>query len=98
MDRLSLIHILYCHDQQNKWAEFLPLFEKAINENYNEATGYALIELEKGQKPAIFWKNFICKPENQNLPIPKRQKLDNVRNRIKDTPIKDTRCTTERRG
>ena len=25
---------IYCHDQHNNWAEYLPFFEKAINENY----------------------------------------------------------------
>ena len=30
---------IYSHDQHNKWAEYLPFLEKAINENYSEATG-----------------------------------------------------------
>ena len=61
---------IYCPDQHNKWVEYLPFFEKSINENYSEATGYPPIELGEGQKPTRFWKNFVSKPENQNLPIP----------------------------
>ena len=79
---------IYCHDQHYKWAEYLPFFEKSINENYSEATGYPPIEPAEGQKPTRFWKNFISKPENQNLPIPTSQKLGNARNRIKGKGMK----------
>ena len=34
---------IYCHDQHNKWAEYLSFFEKSINENYSEATGYRCV-------------------------------------------------------
>ena len=32
---------IYCHNQHNKWAEYLPFLEKAINENYSETTSYS---------------------------------------------------------
>ena len=67
---------IYCHHQHNKWAKYSPFFQKVMNENYNEATGYPPIELEKDQKPERFWKNFIQKPENQYLPIPMSQELE----------------------
>ena len=60
---LSLIHIY-------KWAEYLPFFEKAINENYSKATSYTPIELDEDKKPVRFWTKYVSKPENQNVPIP----------------------------
>ena len=57
---------IYCHDQHNKWAEYLPFSEKAINENYSEATSYMPIELDEEKKPIRFWTKYVSKPENQN--------------------------------
>ena len=53
---------IYCHDQHNKWAEYLSFLEKAINENYNEATGYTPMELEEDKKPNRIWIKYINKP------------------------------------
>ena len=73
---------IYCHNQHNKWAEYLPFFEKAINENYSEATSYTPIELEEDRMPTRFWKNYINKPTNFNVPVPLSVKVEYAKQRI----------------
>lgn len=73
---------IYCHNQHNKWAEYLPFFESAINNNYSEATGYPPIELESNVKPTRFWTKYVKKPENQNVPMPHANKLEYAKQRI----------------
>ena len=51
-------------------AEYLPFFEKAVNENYRKATSYTPIEIEENQQPNRFWRKYVQKPANQNLPVP----------------------------
>lgn len=73
---------IYCHNQHNMWAEYIPFFEQALNENYNETTSYTPTELETGRKPVRFWKDYIQKPENANMQIPLEMKLEHVKRRI----------------
>ena len=42
---------------------YLPFLEKAINENYSEATGYTPMELEEDKKPTRFWTKYLNKPD-----------------------------------
>ena len=69
---------IYCHNQHNKWAEYLPFLEKAINENYSEAT----IEIEDDRQPNRFWKRYVQKPANQSLSIPLSIKIAHAKRRI----------------
>ena len=64
---------IYCHNQHNRWVEYLPCFEQAINDNYSDATSYTPTELEQGRHHDRFRKWY--KPANQNLPIPLSIKL-----------------------
>lgn len=52
-------------------------------------------ELSEGQKPTRIWNNFVNKPENQNLPIPRSIILDNTRKRIWDEGVKRIESTTK---
>lgn len=74
------LHI-YCHNQHNEWVEYLSFFEQAINNNYNEATGYTPIELEQGHQPYRFRKRYNHKPDNQNVSIPLNIKIEHAKNR-----------------
>ena len=73
---------IYCHNQHNKWAEYLPFFEKAINENYSEATSYTQIEIEQDRQPDRFWKRYVHTSVNQNLQIPLSIKTEHANRRI----------------
>ena len=75
---------IYCHNKHNIWAEYLPFFEKAINENYSEATNYMPIEIEEDRKPERFWRKYIQKPANQNIQIPISIKIENAKRRIRE--------------
>ena len=61
---------IYCNDKHNKWAEYLPSFENAINENYSEATSYTPIELDEDNKPVRFSVSYthldVYKRQQQN--------------------------------
>ena len=50
---------IYCHDQHNKQAEYLQLYEKLMNKNYSEATGHTPVEYKKNEKSEIFWSRTI---------------------------------------
>ena len=75
---------IYCHNQHNRWAEYLPFFKKAMNKNYSETTSYTSLEIEEDRKPERFWRKYIQKPANQNIQIPISVKIENAKRRIRE--------------
>ena len=73
---------IYCHNQHNRWAEYLLFFEQAINDNYSDGTSDTPTELEQGHQPDRFRKGYVYKPGNQNLPVPLSIKIDHAKSRI----------------
>ena len=73
---------IYGHKQHNRRAEYLSFFDKAINENYSEATSYTPIEIEEDCQCNRFWRKYVQKPDNQNVPVPLSIKIANAKRRI----------------
>lgn len=79
---------IYCHDNHRRWAEYIPFFQNAINNNYNETTGFPPIMLGRGMKPTRFWNREITKPEHSNIALPLQNKRDLAKERIKKMGVK----------
>jgi hypothetical protein len=58
---------IYCHETHKKWPELVPYIENWLNSSVSEATGYAPIELLRGDpRSDIFHK--LLKKEADPLP------------------------------
>lgn len=71
-----------CKDRRYKWAEYIPFFGKAFNNNYSEAISYTPTELRQGTQQIRFWSEHINEPVNMNLSPPLDMKLEYTNQRI----------------
>lgn len=81
---LARLFRTYCNVNQSKWPEYLEMFEKALNESYNDTTGYTPMELQMGKVPERIWDGHINRCSTQNLEVPEIVKKIEAHKRIKN--------------